>query len=46
MGPVAEARRHRVFALMEREPETNLDLAGLGPESRYSDELAARLLAL
>jgi len=46
MGPNAEARRHRIFALMEQEPETNLDLGGLGPESRYSDELAARLLAL
>lgn len=46
MGPDAESRRHRVFALMEQEPETNLDLAGLGPESRYNDELAARLLAL
>ena len=46
MGPDAEARRHRIFALMEQEPETNLDLGGLGPESRYSEELAARLLAL
>lgn len=46
MGRDAEARRHRIFALMEQEPETNLDLAGLGPESRYSDELAARLLTL
>jgi 2-polyprenyl-6-methoxyphenol hydroxylase-like FAD-dependent oxidoreductase len=46
MGPEAEARRHRIFALMEQEPETNLDLGGLGPESRYSDELAARLLSL
>lgn len=46
MGREAEARRRRIFALMEQEPETNLDLGGLGPESRYSDELAGRLLAL
>jgi hypothetical protein len=46
MGPDAEARRHRILALMEQEPESNLDLGGLGPESRYSDQLAARLLAL
>ena len=46
LGPDAEARRHRILALMEQEPETNLDLGRLGPESRCSDQLAARLLAL
>lgn len=46
MGPDAEARRQRIFALMDQEPELNPDIAGLGPECRYSDELAARLLAL
>jgi 2-polyprenyl-6-methoxyphenol hydroxylase-like FAD-dependent oxidoreductase len=46
MGSDAEARRQRIFALMEQEPETNIDIGGLGPESRYSEELAARLLAL
>ena len=46
MGPDAEARRHRILALMEQEPETNLDFGGLGPESRCSDQLVARLLAL
>jgi 2-polyprenyl-6-methoxyphenol hydroxylase-like FAD-dependent oxidoreductase len=46
MGAAGEARRQRAFSLIEREPELYLDVEGLGPECRYSDELAARLLAL
>jgi len=46
MGDAADARRKRVLALMEKEPELDPDLDGLGPECRYSDEMAARLLAL
>jgi 2-polyprenyl-6-methoxyphenol hydroxylase-like FAD-dependent oxidoreductase len=46
MGAAAEARRQRVFALMENDPTVSLDLTGRGPEFGYSDELAARLLAL
>ena len=46
MGDAGEARRQRVSTLMEEQPELRLDLDGLGPECGYSDELAARLLAL
>jgi len=46
MGETAEARRQRLSTLMEEQPELGLDLDGLGPECGYSDELAARVLAL
>ena len=46
MGDAGEARRQRVSTLMKEQPELGLDLDGLGPECGYSDELAARLLAL
>ena len=46
MGAAAEARRQRLSTLMEKQPELGLDLDGLGPECGYSDELAARFLAL
>jgi len=46
MGADGEARRQRVFSATAREPDLYLDVPGLGPESRYSDDLAARLLAL
>ena len=46
MGTDGEARRQRVFSAVAQEPELYLDVPGLGPESRYSEGLAARLLAL
>src|SRR5262249_58522501 len=46
MGDAAEARRQRLATLMEKQPELGLDLDGLGPECGYSEELAARVLAL
>ena len=46
MGDAGEARRKRVFSLMEEDPAVSLDITGRGPEFGYSDALAARLLAL
>ena len=44
MGEEAEARRQRAYVLMERHPELNLDMAGLGPEARCNDGVAEALL--
>lgn len=44
MGPEAEARRGRSYALMEKFPELNPDVAGLGPEARCSDHVINTLL--
>ena len=46
MGDAGEARRQRVFALMDEDSTVSLDITGRGPEFGYSDALAARLLAL
>jgi 2-polyprenyl-6-methoxyphenol hydroxylase-like FAD-dependent oxidoreductase len=44
MGEAAEARRLRAYALMEKHPELNPDVAGLGPEARCNDEIINALL--
>lgn len=46
VGDAGETRRRRVFALMDEDPTVSLDVTGRGPEFGYSEELAARLLAL
>jgi 2-polyprenyl-6-methoxyphenol hydroxylase-like FAD-dependent oxidoreductase len=44
MGEAAEARRVRAYALMEKHPELNPDVAGLGPEARCNDGVINALL--
>jgi menaquinone-9 beta-reductase len=43
LGPEADARRARVFPLLQREPERSPDIIGRGPEAP-SDEAARRCL--
>ena len=38
MGDAAEARRQRAYALMDKHPELNPDVTGLGPEARCNDQ--------
>jgi menaquinone-9 beta-reductase len=44
MGEKAESRRQRAYALMDRHPELNPDVAGLGPEARCNDRMINTLL--
>jgi menaquinone-9 beta-reductase len=44
MGEAAESRRRSAYALMDKYPELNPDVTGLGPEARCSDEVVNRLL--
>jgi hypothetical protein len=44
MGDAAEARRQRAYALMDKHPELNPDVAGLGPEARCNDHVINTLL--
>ena len=46
MGEAAEARRMRAYALMDKHPELNPDVSGLGPEARCSDQVVNTLLEL
>jgi 2-polyprenyl-6-methoxyphenol hydroxylase-like FAD-dependent oxidoreductase len=44
MGDAAEARRQRAYGLMDRHPELNPDVTGLGPEARCNDHVIKTLL--
>jgi menaquinone-9 beta-reductase len=44
MGEQAESRRQRAYELMERHPELNPDVSGLGPEARCNDHMINTLL--
>jgi 2-polyprenyl-6-methoxyphenol hydroxylase-like FAD-dependent oxidoreductase len=44
MGDAAEARRGRSYALMEKHPELNPDVTGLGPEARCNEHVVNTLL--
>jgi 2-polyprenyl-6-methoxyphenol hydroxylase-like FAD-dependent oxidoreductase len=44
MGEAAEARRCRSYALMDKHPELNPDVDGLGPEAPCNDQVARTLL--
>jgi menaquinone-9 beta-reductase len=44
MGEEAEARRERAYGLMDKYPELNPDIAGLGPEARCNDHVIDALL--
>lgn len=44
MGENAESRRQRAYALIDRHPELNPDVAGLGPEARCNDQTINTLL--
>ena len=44
MGEAAEARRQRAYALMDKHPELNPDVSGLGPEARCNDHVISTLL--
>jgi 2-polyprenyl-6-methoxyphenol hydroxylase-like FAD-dependent oxidoreductase len=46
MGDAAEARRGRSYALLEKHPELNPDVDGLGPEAPCSDQIVNTLLEL
>lgn len=44
LGAEAERRRERAYALMDKHPELNPDVPGLGPEARCSNEVIDALL--
>lgn len=44
MGDVAETRRQRAYALMDRQLELNPDVSGLGPEACCNDHVINTLL--
>lgn len=44
MGEKAESRRQRAYELMDRHPELNPDVSGLGPEARCNDQMINTLL--
>lgn len=44
MGESAESRRQRAYALMDKHPELNPDVSGLGPEARCNDHVINTLL--
>jgi menaquinone-9 beta-reductase len=44
MGEKAESRRQRAYELMDRHPELDPDVAGLGPEARCNDQTINTLL--
>jgi 2-polyprenyl-6-methoxyphenol hydroxylase-like FAD-dependent oxidoreductase len=44
MGEKAESRRQRAYELMNRHPELNPDVSGLGPEARCNDQTIKTLL--
>lgn len=44
MGDPAEARRQRAYGLMDKHPELNPDVTGLGPEARCNDQVIKTLL--
>ena len=44
MGDAAEARRQRAYGLMDKYPELNPDVTGLGPEARCNDHVIKTLL--
>jgi 2-polyprenyl-6-methoxyphenol hydroxylase-like FAD-dependent oxidoreductase len=43
-GDACETRRQRAYALMDKYPELNPDVSGLGPEARCNDNVIERLL--
>ena len=45
MGDVAEARRQRAYGLMDKYPELNPDVTGLGPDARCNDHVLGEELA-
>ena len=44
IGEIAEERRRRAYALMDKYPELNPDMAALGPEARCNDHVINTLL--
>lgn len=44
IGDAAEARRQRAYELMDKHPELNPDVSGLGPEARCNDHVINTLL--
>jgi menaquinone-9 beta-reductase len=44
MGEAAESRRQHAYSLMDKHPELNPDVSGLGPEARCNDHVISALL--
>ena len=44
IGDAAEARRQHAYGLMDKHPELNPDVSGLGPEARCNDHVINTLL--